>query len=243
MIRVAIPAVMAMLAVAGIVGAGSWNASGEPWLVVTLTERELGLPYQSRVNEESGLMLPIIYDVRGDALDSRNWLSEQRLREIGFAMHVPAGSRDAISAYDHVPARLAWVAFEYDGPRARDLERRRGMSAPEAPPYGHMWSRLVPVDAAASFDTLRARYPSGHLIMRSVVRLQYVSVERGGPLVHGMLREVVPQKVAVPHRFRHVFAGMTSTLRDGVSEPRYEIDLAIGRLGLPYIVDVRRTKS
>jgi hypothetical protein len=246
MIRVALPALIAMMAVAGFVGAGSWNASGEPGLVITLTERELELPF--RINpgdEDPGLMLRIRYDARNEPLESRNWLSEQRLREIGFDLHVPAGSPDAVSAYDHVPARVAWVAFEYDGPQAREIERRRALTASHEPTrHGQrMWSRLVAVDAAASFDVLRARYPSGHLIMRGVIGLWYRNADNGGPIVHGHLREVVPQRVAVPHRLRDLFEGLRSAIQDSASEPRYEIDLAIGRLGLPYVVGVRRTKN
>lgn len=241
MIRVAIPALIAMLAVAGFVGAGSWNASGEPELVITLTERELEMPYRSRPEDEDpGVLLRISYDARSDPLESRNWLSEQRLREIGFALDLPAGSPDAVAAYDHVPARLAWVAFEYDGPQAREIERRRALSASPLPTRERMWSRLVPVDAAASFDVLRERYPSGHLIMRAVIGLWYRTADSGGPIVHGHLRDVVPPQVAVPHRYRNLFEGMTSAIQDRATDPRYEIDLAIGRLGSPYVRGVRR---
>jgi hypothetical protein len=242
MTRIAVPALIVMLAVAAFVGAAGWNTSGPPRLVVTLTERELQMPYTSvPPGEEPGVLLRMSYEPRFDPLDSRNWLPESRLRELGFPLHVPAGSPQAIDAYDHVPARLAWVAFEYDGPQWREIERRRLLRAAETPSprVERLWSRLVPVDAAADFDVLRTRYPIGHLIMRAVIGVSYVRSDPGGPLLHGRLREVVPQSVAVPYQFRSLFAGLTSASQGGVAEPRYEVDLAIGRLGLPFVQAVR----
>jgi hypothetical protein len=244
MTRVAIPAILVMIAVAGFVAAAGWNRSGEPQLVITLTERELALPYRAvPPGDDPGLSLGIAYEARYDPLDSRNWLPEARLREIGFPFHVPVGAPQAVDAYDSVPPRLAWVVFEHDGPQWRDLERRRELLAAERPANGMvrrtMTSRLVPVDAGADFDALRRRYPSGHLIMRAVIGLTYVGAPDGGPMVHGVLRELVPHRVAVPHQFKPLFEGLTSPIQSGATEPRYEAELALGALGLPYIRAVR----
>ena len=63
----------------------------------------------------------------------------------------------------------------------------------------------MPVDAGPELDPLRARYPTGHLIMRAIIGLAYVRTEDRGAVVHGRLREVIPQAVAVPYEFRGVF--------------------------------------
>ena len=242
MTRIAIPAMVVMLAVAAFVGAAGWNASGEPRLEITLTERELQLPAQAGApGDDPGVRLRIAYETRGDPLDTFNWLPESRLREIGFPFHVPVGAPQAAETYDHVPARLAWVAFEYDGPQWRDIDRRRALRSdnrPERPP-SVLQSRLVPVDAAADFDQLRRRYTSGHLIMRGVIGLFYVSPQNGGPLVHGTLREVVPHTVAVPHEFHTLLRDLRPLPVSGATEPRYEVDVAVGKLGLPYVRAVR----
>jgi hypothetical protein len=240
MTRIAIPALIAMLAVAGFVGAAGSNRSGEPLQVITLSERELNLPHRSRsADEDPGLVLRIAYDARPDPLDARNWLPETRLRDIGFSLHVPPGAPQAVDTYDHVPARLAWVALEYDGPQWREIARRRALRNAEPPVREQMWSRLVPVDAADTADELRTRYPTGHLIMRAVIGLSYVRTEDRGAVIHGRLREVVPQAVAVPYEFRALFEGMTTPTSLNGGAPRYEVDLAIGRHGLPYVRAVR----
>jgi hypothetical protein len=241
MTRIAAPALIVMLAVAGFVAAAGWNMSGEPRGLITLTERELQLPVRvAPPGDDPGLQLRIAYEGRYDPLDSRNWLPESRLREIGFALHVPVGAPQAVHTYDHVPARLAWVVFEHDGPQWREIERRRELRESASGPqrFPHLQSRLVPVDAGADFDALRLRYPS-HLIMRGVIGLSYVTPENGGPLLHGMLREVVPQQVAVPQAMKGLFDALPRPGESSVTEPRYEAELAIGELGLPYLRSVR----
>jgi hypothetical protein len=241
MTRIAIPALVVMIAVSAFVAVAGWNESGEPRLVITLTERELQLPVRAAApGDDPGVKLRVAYEQRDEPLDSRNWLTESRLREIGFALHVPAGSPEALDTYDHVPARVAWVVFEYDGPQWREIARRRALRAPGPVPAVDeaMWSRLVPVDAGLEFDALRRRYANGHLIVRAVIGLTYVKSDLGGPLIRGRLHDVVPRTVAVPHEFRPLFDGLREPGRAAI-EPRYEVDLAVGTLGLPYIRAVR----
>jgi hypothetical protein len=253
MIRVAIPAILTLLLVAGFVGAAGCNRSGEPRLVVTLTEREVSLPYRSSPapEDDPGLRLEIEVDRRSDPLDARNWLTDDRLRALGFPLHVPAGAPEAAETYRRVAPRVVWVAFEHDGSAWREMERRRALRR-EAEPYRPRMegSRLVPVDAAADFETLRVRYPSGHLIMRAVVGVAFQSAADGGPLIHGYLRELVPTAITVPRGLRPVLDGLSPpalTRSDGAPHdpigPRYEADVAIGQLGIPYLRALRRLGS
>jgi hypothetical protein len=131
------------------------------------------------------------------------------------------------------------VVFEYDGPQWRDIARRRAVAEPRALPVPTLPSRLVPVDAGLDFDALRTRYPAGHLILRGVIGLSYVPASRGGPMLHGVLREVVPRAISVPYAFREVADGLAATGESGAVEPRYEVELAIGTLGLPYVRALR----
>ncbi len=242
MTRVAIPALIVMLTVAAFVGAAGYNTSGEPHIVITLTERELALVNRAvSPGDDPGVQLLITYESRYEPLDSRNWLPESRLREIGFALQVTAGSPQAVHAYDHVPTRLAWVVFEYDGPQWRDIERRRAMRAADAGArrFTAMHSRLVPVDAGLDFDTLRQRYPTGHLILRAIIGISYVRDETTGPLIYGRLVDVVPQKVAVPYQFRELLKQLSEQRGSSTTEPRYDGELAVGELGLPYVRALR----
>jgi hypothetical protein len=77
--------------------------------------------------------------------------------------------------------------------------------------------------------------------MRATIGLSYTRTQDGGPLLYGRLREVVPQRVAVPYEFRSLFEGMAAATYQHDGQPRYEVDLAVGRLGIPYVLAVRRT--
>ena len=236
--RIIVPALTVMIAVVAFVGIAAWNRSGEPRLAITLTERELRL-WSPPPNDGDDMIfkLRVSYQSRYDPLDTRNWLPESRLRELGFDMTVPPGDPQAIDAYENVPSRVGWVALEYDGPAWREIERRQQLRAADEPRWRvGMDSRLVPVDAAADFDTLRVRYPSGHLILRAVIGLTYVPPSSGGPLVHGTLRRIVPDVITLVDDWRDVFAGLGEN-RHGM--PRYEVDLALGRVGLPYVRSAR----
>ena len=240
MTRVALPALLVLVTVAAFVGAAGWNRSGEPELVIVLTERELPLARANAApGDDPGARLRIAYEYRRDPLDARNWLPESRLREIGFPFNVPVASPQAADAYRRVPPRVAWVVFEYDGPQWRDIARRREMAETLDVPVPIMPSRLVPVDAGLDFDQLRARYPSGHLIVRGLIGLAHVSAANGGPMLHGVLREVVPAVVSVPYAFRAIVDNLAPTAGSGAVEPRYEAELAIGSLGLPYVRSLR----
>jgi hypothetical protein len=228
-----------MIVVASFVALGAWNRSAEPRLTITLSERELTLWPSGGDRQHQPLRLRLAYEPRFDPLDTRNWLPESRLRELGFALTVPAGDPRAADEYDNVPARLGWVALELDGPAWREIERRRDLLAAESAAHlrPDRQSRLVPVDASADFDTLRVRYPSGHLIVRGVIGLAYVPPDRGGPVVHGTLRFVVPESVAVPASLRGVFEHVGRATPG--AQGRYEVELAIGKLGLPYVRSAR----
>jgi hypothetical protein len=237
--RVALPGLVVVVTVAAFLGAAGWNRAGEPQLTLVLTERELPIAHAAAApGDDPGARLRLAFQSRHDPLDARNWLPESRLRAIGFPFNVPAGAPQAVDTYDRVPPRVAWVVFEYDGPEWRDIERRRAMIEAPRGPVGLAPSRLVPVDVGLDLEGLRARYPSGHLILRGVIGLSYVSAERGGPMLHGVLREVVPSAVAVPYAFRSVLDGLAATER-ATTEPRYEAELAVGRLGLPYVRSLR----
>ena len=234
--RILFPALLVVVTVAAFIGAAEWNRSAVPQLTLVLTERELPLVHTNPApGDDPGARLRIAYQYRHDPLDARNWLPESRLREVGFVFTTPVGSPRAADTYDRVPPRVAWVVLEYDGPQWLDIERRRALVESARVPAPGLQSRLVPVDAGLDLAALQARYPTGHLILRGVIGLSYVPAAQGGPMLHGVLRELVPAAIAVPYEFRSLMEG----LRPERGEPRYEAELALGTLGLPYIRSLR----
>jgi len=250
MIRVAVPAVLTLVLVASLIGLSGWNRSGDPRLALTLTERELSLPWNPSPapDEDPGLQLRIEIERRSDPLDARTWLTDERLRAIGFALNVPPGAPEAEETYQRMPPRLAWVAFEYGGSTWREVERRRAMRRESEGWRPAMEAtRLVPVDVAVDFDALQVRYPTGHLILRAVIAVSFRGAQEGGPLVYGNVRELVPGAVTVPRHLRPVLDGLSpptyarsSSGEQPVIGPRYDVELAIGRLGIPYLRAIRR---
>jgi hypothetical protein len=239
--------VLTLLVVSGFVAAASYNRGGDPRMTLIVTERELSLPYdpEPAPDDDPGLQLQLEIDRRDDPLDARNWLTEDRLRALGFGLHVPAGSPEAERRYRTVPPRVGWVVFEYGGPAWTEIARRRALTTDARARTPIEATRLVPVDAGPDFDALQARYPSGHLILRAVITLMFRNAQSGGPVIYGYVRELVPSTVTVPRHLRPIIEGLKRPRLDSVGgqspvAPRYEAEVAVGRLGIPYLRAIRR---
>lgn len=231
--RIILPAVTALIVVWAFIAVAGWNRSGEPGQVITLTERELVLPRALPSDDDPGIQLRFNYSSRSEPLDARTWLTDDRLRALGFAMQIPVGSPDAATHYRRALKRVGWVVLEYGGSAWQESERRRAVS-PEVRP-ADLPTRLIAVDGGPEFEPLRARYQSGYLILRAVFALSYA--DRNGPLVFGYVQQLVPDVVTVPLRLRDRLP--TLGPRDDDHSPRYEVDLAVGRFGVPFVRDIR----
>ena len=251
MTRIAIPALTTLIVVAALVGLNGWNRSLEPLPSLTLTERELPLGSQLMTLEDAaGLQLPLMFQWRSNPLDTRNWLPESKLRALGFPLNVPAGDPTALEVYSDQPPRLAWVVLEYDGPAWKEIEQRRAVQRQQ--PWRERWadSRLVPVDAGLDIHVLRNQYPTGHLIVRGVIAINFLGPSSGGPLLYGLLREIVPSMLTVPREHLPPLLGLAphSVPAAAVGEPlplpefvpRYQVEVGVGRLGIPFIKGIRR---
>lgn len=238
--RILLPGAVSLLGVVAFIALAGWNRSDPPLVRLTVTERELHLTNVPRANADDnrGLELRLEHARRDDPLDARNWLTDDRLRSIGLGLTVMPSAPEAEDTYTRALPRMAWVAFEYDGAAWREIERRLALTPepprhPGEPRLGP--SHLVPIDVAPDAESLAARYPTGHLILRASIKLGFLSPAQKGPLAYGWIRQVMPSTVHVPREFRDLLA----TLPPLSDTPRYEVDLTVGRLGIPYITDVR----
>jgi hypothetical protein len=249
MTRILIPGALVLLVVMSLVGLSGWNRSAAPRQVIELTERELQAPYVSPADRAGrAISLQLQYEGRSEPLDARNWLSEDKLRVLGFDLATPATAPEAANRYRRAAPRIAWVAFEYDGPASRDIARRREVQKPN---QGMVWrgrvepSRLVPVDATPEFESLRARYPSGHLLARAIIVLNYLGPGDRGPLLYATVREIVPSRITVPRHLRDAVLNLPpfpTTGPDGPPTdvaPRFVAEIASGPLGVLYLRSVR----
>jgi hypothetical protein len=248
--RIIVPGAVVVIVVMSLVGLSGWNRTAEPRLTIQLTERELALPYDLERSSREGapISVRLQFEGRHDALDARNWLSEDRLRALGFNLATPAGAPEAADRYRRVTPRIAWVAFEYDGPAYQAIARRRALEQEKNHPVwrGRMEpSRLVPVDAGPDFDALLGRYPTGHLIARAVIGLHYLGPSDRGPLVYGIVRELVPARITVTRQWREILLNLPPQPASGPdgphteAPPRYVAEIASGPLGVLYLRSVR----
>ena len=252
MSRLIVAALVLLLGVGSLLGAAAWNRGGEPQFI-ELTERELELPWSwenGRDDDDAELRLTFRWQLRAEPQDARVWLSDVTLRALGFGTGVPAGAPEAEQVYGRSLPRIAWVAFEYDGPAWRMIEQRRAMTSPErhgAEPTAA--SRLVPIDAGLDPAVLRRRHATATtVVMPAIVHMRYAMDPAQGPSVWGWVPRLVANDVSVPHHLRERLRGVTRPVRatvanaDGeapVPAPRYSVRLGVGRLGAVWIEDLR----
>lgn len=231
------------------------NRRGEPDATVTLTERELRIPWSAINDEEdTGLDLQLEWNARwaaGD--DTPGGLPLTTLRELGFQ---PAVGRTE-------PPRAAWVVLEMDGQlwqswvakRRRQVEeQKREEPDSDCPPGADLeqmlvsGSRLVVVDAGQDRQALRRRHPdrSRYLVVPGVVHVQ--EVKPG--VFAGLVSELRVESIHVPLRLRPLLDEVATAerLRLHTSSfpgappqpPRYRAVVSFGRRGEPWLVKVEK---
>ncbi len=237
-----------LAAAAVVVAANGWvvftarlNRADATGGAVELTERELGLP--PMIGDSTALLLELNWNVvsrAGHEQRAPDWLGVEKLSELGFDCHVPATSPDARGHYSSLPARLVYLALEYDGEAAK-----------KAGAVNSTKTRLYVVDAGREARLLRERYPDGqrYVITRGVVRirLEERSLQDGAPLaeprVSGWIGSVVPGQIFIPQPHSQLLQPLR--LRDAESsekpagEPRFVATVRWGARYEPWVQSVR----
>lgn len=234
MSRLVVAGVTLIVAVLTMLGASGWNRGAES-PAVTLTEREVQV-WGDPERDTAELRLRITYQSRNQPLDARSWLTEATLAQMGFPVAVPANAPEAERTYDRGLPRLGFVALEFDGPAWTALERERSLRPPDrdSPALSRPEdSRLVPVDAGPDPAALRARYAGQRVIVVPAVFRVRVHRRAEGGVLWGTMDRLVTEDVTGSIRLRNLLRALPRGAR------RYEVDLVIGRLGIPRIVDLR----
>ena len=244
MSRLVVAALVLLLTVSSLFGAAAWNRSGEVQTIV-LSERELALPW-GWPSDDTDARLRLQWQGRLEPQDARLWLTDMKLLELGFTTGVPAGAPEAERLYGRSLPRLAWVAFELEGPAWKAIAERRMLSAKAdderqfAPPRND--SRLVPIDAAAARDSLRRRHVNAPVIVvPAVIQMRYRNWPNEGPSVWAEVASLVAPDVSIPARLRgRLPPGPRPADADA---PRYVVELRVGRLGAVWVEDIRPSPS
>ena len=233
---------------------------------ITLSEREVTLPYYRRHNENSGLSLRLSWSALGkkDAytLCSRQpyWLDSAKLKALGFDL---ANARDSAGYGQRELSKAVLIVLEYDGDvykqalewtRSR-LEAKR-VQYQEAQTQQHKralelaqkdlnrlqtsQSRLFAIDAGIDLQQLRKQYTdaSRYIIVKGIVRPMQHSKE----VPTGYIEDLSIENfhVSLKHRrFFEKFISKTDSFKKEDTPPRYEVTLAYGSRLEPWIVSAK----
>jgi hypothetical protein len=225
------------------------NRAGPVDSDITLTERELPLPYKSN-KEDSGVAFDLrwmdpAWELPGWERPA-SWLDQTKLQELGFDTSGPLSDDRAAEFYQRQRARRAFVALEYDGPAWRkhlEQAERAEVSQSNVPVHLHeSETHLVVIDASADASRLRARHPDRNsvMILPAVVRIVVEpssDANRGRPSrparLSGWVQEI-PRSIHVPRPFSDAFQRLPEDRRN----VKYRVHLRYGASLEPWVVGV-----
>lgn len=202
----------------------SYNRSGKPDAVVTLTERELHLITNNK--ENSGISLKLETQPGYNKWNEESpWFDRKKLEEVGFDCSAPIDAVDAARHYDKELPRRTYVVLENDGQaweswiagRAEQLksveaqvaEGQKGKEKLDSERRRYRWereaaSRLFAVDVGSDADKLRNRYPDRkkYIITTALVRLRLLRGDENEkmrkPVLSGYVDEILTAAIHVP---------------------------------------------
>lgn len=242
----------------------AWNRSGVPGSALTLSQRELSLPYAFGLDgERGGVEVALLWraPMRDDSADAAydmhygrgpDWLGADKLRALGFDL------KDERDAYRqkrevYVVLELAgadWQAALAQAQRRLDRALARGnaekqdvdaqKSAQEALNYEQQKaSRLFAVDAGLDAAALRQRYPDTHrhLIVVATVTPSVMVIDKKATF-SGHIGELAVARISVPHALRGTMDGIDRSALDS-GRATFEMDVAWGRRFEPWVTAVR----
>jgi uncharacterized protein DUF4824 len=233
------------------------NRSGEPDSEMELTARELR--NSGSRNEDSSIVLTLLWENTAPEYQSLPredpvWFDQDKLREAGFDVTVPASSPQAARFYRNTRSREVFVALEFDGPSWERLLLRfapeRGLAVER-----NTFSRLVAVDAGANPAVLRTKYPdrSRVMILRALARVMldpptsaYGAAPARSARLRGAIMRLTTDSINVPVPLSRQFRRLPpynpviySEKELSAQPPPYRATLQVGSKYEPWIVAVK----
>ena len=244
-----------------VLGGAAYNRQSDATAQLTLTEREISLPYDNGVRDEnSGISLSI------------NWRTPTRVNE----SYYPYNSRDVritesellalgfdqVDVKDNywVESRELYWAFEFDGAlhkaevKKATEKYQAALAAYEEQPNeanSHKKdessksldreevtsSRLFFINASADYESLAATFSDQQniLIVKGLAKPYYNSHDKYYSL---KLKHLLVSSIMVPLEYAEIFTGLKRMGGREVEIPRYVVDVKWGSRLEPWIVDV-----
>ena len=214
-----------------------FNRSGEPEARMTLSQRELGMPWDWGVaKDNSGLVLGLNWRVNeGNAVDTSyggygyhggtpDWLDEPRMQALGFATAPVDASSEGRRRFERTLAREVLLVLELAGPAwQRALERSRQNSA------RHEAARLANADSKEFAE--KARRAQEQMKNEETLNSRLFAIDAG--LDGAALRAKYPDR----GRYLILKARLRPRLETHDSKIRvtgYVSELAVQRINVPH---------
>ena len=230
---------------------------------LTLTERELALPY-NRSKENSGMNLRIVYRVQSEDIEIHPgitfnetplWLDTNKMLELGFTEEdLEPGKEDE---YKMPVTKERVIALEYNGSSyqkelervktwhaeksaegeiaQKDLDKRLNIEQQQA-------SRLIVIDAATDVNELLEKYSGSKnmLYAKAIISTYNYAYSRNYDENQGQgyIRNLSIREVNLQRAFVSKLKDLPRPSYDKVNSPRYKVNLTVGQGLEPFIEDV-----
>ncbi len=237
------------------------NRSGELTSKMTLTERELRLPYSSN-SENSGVALRMVYRVLDN--DTNNtyayynspaWLNSEKLKALGFDTDKYVNAKypkKAIpkevllvlendgEAYKRSLKRVNEVFLEHQeqfhaNPKGNRIKERYETAKKDLQRESLTASRLFVVDTGLDYAALRRQYSdkSRFLIVKGTVQLIHNEMEKR---VFGYIQALSIKTIHIPLEHKETVSGLAYYSDEG---PRYSAVVHYGSRYEPWIISIK----
>ncbi len=227
-----------------------FNRSGKPESIITLTERELFLPYFID-KENSGLKLNLRFRTLSKHKNQYTyyhgapaWLDQKKLKQLKIKL-------------EHGISKQVFIVLEYNHDLYNESVRRTKASLKKLK-GGELKngekrlkdeltnkSRLFAVDAGIDYKTLKQKYKnqSRYLIIKGLIEPMYNYCANKKKETYGIITKLTAQDINVPKKHRKIFDHIMKTKQYGYNKfklPRYKVKLAFGRRLEPWIISVNK---
>ncbi len=241
----------------------AYNRMGQATTQLTLTERELPLPYKTGIKKEnSAISLAIQWRVPSKVGDSyypyqskRITITHQDLAELGFKVN------DIQENYWLESKELYW-ALEYDGAmhkaeiaKAMEKYQKASLAFQTQPSDSNSRkkkqqelslarektsnSRLFFIELSADYQYLATKYSDkqNFLIIKGLAKPYYNRTDKNYSL---SLKNMSVSQIMMPVAYNQVLSDLKNLNRQEVTLPRYAVNINWGQRLEPWVVNAKR---
>lgn len=237
------------------------NRTGLPSSEVSLTERELKLPYQNR-NENNAISLRLNWRTQNNfSYNNHNtlWLTTQKVKSLGFDIENDFKKNNETDFFESIQKEV-FIVLEYDGKSYQDAlalakKRVEELQKPNSTEkkdkkklesaikelkneqFNH--SRLFAIDADIDSKILRSKYQdtSKYIITKGLIKVRHTDEGIDGYISGLSIKEIY---VPLEHsNFLKSLRSIRNYNNKKVIKPRYIVTLKYGTKFEPYITSVK----